>query len=228
MGSSGVSRLDFAVGVGYKTPESGLRFGLDTSIGGTDEAVQARGDRRGGRGARRRRCDGEGRGRGAQRTGADQGRHRLLTHGAARELRRAVHPGPSVRPLVRDEGHQRGQRTEDRAHHGRRRGRPGEGRLGGEGPDRQGLQDPRRQRLVGRRPSGRSARRAEQDPVHLRPGGEATRSPGSTSTRSAPAGRAIRTCSRRARISARAVGRPSPCSPRIPRSGSATTSPSTR
>ena len=40
----------------------------------------------------------------------------------------------------------------------------------GQGPDRQGLQDPRRQRLVGRRAADGAARRAEQGALHLRPG----------------------------------------------------------
>ena len=66
--------------------------------------------------------------------------------GASRRLRRRVHPGPPVRPRVRDEGHEQGQRPQDRAHDRRRRHRPGQGRLGRQGPDRPGLQDHRRQR----------------------------------------------------------------------------------
>ena len=38
-----------------------------------------------------------------------------------------VRPGPSLRPRVRDEGHERGQRPQDRAHARRRRHRPGQG-----------------------------------------------------------------------------------------------------
>ncbi len=48
--------------------------------------------------------------------------------------------------------------------------RPGQGRLGREGPDREGLQDHRRQRLVGRRPAARAARGPEPGPLHLGPG----------------------------------------------------------
>ena len=138
----------------------------------------------------------------------DQGRHRLLATGLLVALRRAVHRGPQGRPPVRDERHEQvnGQRSSSPSS---TTPATREGRLRGEGPDRQGLQDPRRQRLVGRRPSGRAARRAEQGPVHLRPGRERRDHRASTSTRSAPAGRATRTCSRRVVSSARALGRTS-------------------
>ena len=98
-----------------------------------------------------------------------QGRDRLLADGPALDLRRPVHPGPALRARVRDEGHQHRQRAQDRADARRRRHRSGQGRLGREGPDRQGLQDPRRHRLVGRRAPDGAARGAEQDPLHLRP-----------------------------------------------------------
>ena len=101
-----------------------------------------------------------------------QGRHRLFADGAARRLRGAVHPGAPVRARVGHEGHERDQRAEDRVDARGRRGRPREGRLGREGPDRQGVQDHRRQRLVGRRAPGRAPRRAEQGPLHLRSRGE--------------------------------------------------------
>ena len=99
--------------------------------------------------------------------------------------------GLALRARVRDQGHGRGQRPDDRAHDRRRRGRPGQGRLGREGPDRQGLQDHRRQRLVRRRAADRAARRPEPGALHLRPGGDRRAHRGSTSTRSAPVARAI-------------------------------------
>ena len=67
--------------------------------------------------------------------------------GPAGRLRRRVHPGPALRARVRDEGHDEGQRSPDRADDRRRRHairrRPSPPV---EGPDRPGLQDPRRQR----------------------------------------------------------------------------------
>ena len=171
--------------------------------------------------------------RAAERDGrtpaSDQGRDRLLAHGPARRLRRRVHPGPALRARVRDEGHEQGQRPHDRADARRRRHRSGEGRRGGQGPDRQGLQDHRRQRLVGRRAADGAARRAEQGPLHLRPGGDRRDHRASTSTRSAPAARRYQDVdSRRARSSAAASARRSSSSRRTPRSARATSRPSTR
>ena len=109
-------------------------------------------------------------GTGSTRGRLVQGRNRLLPHGAARGLRRRVHPGPALRARLRDPGQGDGQRPQDRADDRRRRHRSGEGRRRRQGPDRQGLQDPRRQRLVGRRAPDGAARRAEQGALHLRPG----------------------------------------------------------
>ena len=78
--------------------------------------------------------------------------------------------GFKLRAPVRDEGHDEGQRQDARHHLRRRQGRRGHGRHRGEGPDRQGLQDPDGHRLVRRRSADRPARRAEPGSVHLRAG----------------------------------------------------------
>ena len=72
-------------------------------------------------------------------------------------------------------------------------GRPGQGRLGDEGPDRPGLQDHRRHdvRRASRSRWRRSPRRTRCSSSRARR--RPTRSPGSTSTRSAPAARPTRT-----------------------------------
>ena len=51
---------------------------------------------------------------------------------------------------LRDQRHRQGRRAQDRADRGRRRGRPGQGGLRREGPDRQGRQDHRRLDLLRR------------------------------------------------------------------------------
>ncbi len=96
-----------------------------------------------------------------------QGRDRLLADRPAGRLRRRVHPGAPLRARVRDQGHDEGERSADRADARGRRHRSDQGRVGSEGPDRPGLQDHRRHRLVGRRAPAGPARRAEQDPLHL-------------------------------------------------------------
>ena len=67
-----------------------------------------------------------------------QRRHHLSAHRAARRLRRRGDRGLQVRPPVRDEGHEQGQRQDDQRHLRRRQGRPGDRRLRREGPDRPG------------------------------------------------------------------------------------------
>ena len=125
-----------------------------------------------------------------------RGRARSQLYGAR------VHPGPATTgSSTQPKGTNDGQRPQGRAHARRRRDRPGQGRLGSEGPDRQGVQDHRRKRR--RRASrSRSLRspsrtRSSSSRARLRP----TRSPGSTSTRSARAARPTRTSRPRPRTS---------------------------
>ena len=72
---------------------------------------------------------------------------------------------------------------------------PATGGRRGEGPDRPGLQDHRRHRVVRRRAAARAARRPEPRALHLRPGGVRRDHRASTSTRSARAARRSRTSS---------------------------------
>ncbi len=165
------ARLDPAADGRYKTPESGLRFEPEHVQRRAHEAVaQARSARQGlaalaGAGATARIADAAPTASAPIQVGVVYSRTGLLSAYGAQ-----YHPGASVRPRVRDEGHERGQRPQDRVHARRRRHRSGQGRRRREGPDRQGLQDHHRHGVVRHRPPARAARRPEQDPLHLRPG----------------------------------------------------------
>ena len=186
MGSSGVSRLDFAVGVGYKTPESGLSFGRRgvSCIGRSGGVLRrpralTRSRRNGGAGTRTRGTRQRRRSRSASSTRA-RGRS---------ALRRRVHPGLSgsasstpPRAPARSTAHVEVTYVDDA-------GDPAKAVSAASDLIGQGYKIIAGTDVVRRRAPGRAARRAEQGAVHLRPGRVPTRSPASTGTRSAPAGR---------------------------------------
>ena len=102
------------------------------------------------RGSRRDRGERAGRRRGTERERADPDRHRLLANGCLCSVRRGIPLRSPLGPGLRNRRHGSGQRPQGRAHDRRRRDRHGQGRLRREGPDRPGVQDHRRKRVLWR------------------------------------------------------------------------------